>query len=553
MLISVYNNSGNATDFQQDFTENIILAPNSTIKMLKAFIPTNRSLNIPADMILEYTLGGFDYPSTAITIPAGFYGLNEIAKVITELVTNSIVATNQKGTFSMTHNEELGNTAGAFSFSLANLTFTPNIAKMINWNDAGTPTADWKTTTIVATTTFYKNFASLGTSSLLSSAGNPVKSWGYIGHFDTHPLYKSIFNNTNDINGAIPPISHPTANYGALWWNNRYGGNAGATNATYSVSICSATPDVSNVTANNNITEFRKQKGIYSMVVVCGQAINSAGVVASKGDLLIWEDDGSGFLAPVGRFEAGIGANDQIAIVIPDDTSPLEYWVNFNGTGIWREIGGLTGTRYANAETDDIYMGFTAFEAMPTPTPSQANIKQIWGSFDFLGEYGNWGEYVKFDWKTQANATKFGYSAISYDKDTSGEAVPTLATIVDEKNDDPIPVSDDTENINRMPFVNVNINELPLQNYTISNPNSLGLSSSRTICSVPRYDILGNFKPDKADAIVFENNTQVCPLNNAQEISISQLTFSIRNADGSVPTDLATPQGYILDVQPQTI
>tara|TARA_R110000765_G_scaffold395726_1_gene489480 strand:+ start:5318 stop:6970 length:1653 start_codon:yes stop_codon:yes gene_type:complete len=550
MLISVYNNSANATDFQQDFNENIILPANSTIKMLKAFIPINKTITTTEAYTISFTVGGSLSQSYDVVLPIGTYGLASMALTINDLISNTIVSLNLPASFNMTHNDNLGVEAGAYSYTLANTTFTPNITTTINWNDAGTPTAEWKTTintTILQSVDFYKNYYSLGVSSITNQLGVAGSSWGYIGHFDTHPLYKSMFKNTNDATGAIPPISSATADYGGVWWANRYGGNVGANN-TYCVSICSATPDVSNVASSGVITEFRKQKGIYAMVVVCGQPINNAGVVASKGDLLIWEDDGSGFLAPVGRFTAGIGANDQISIIIPDDNSPLEYWVNFNGSGIWREIGGLTGTRYANPDTDDVYFGFTAYNAMPTPTnPSQANITQIKGSFDFLGDYANWGTYAELDWG--GLQTQIGYTN---QKATKTTAYPTLA-VLEEENDTPIQLDTTTAEKARMPFINVNVNELPIQNYSINDPNSLGLSTSRTVCSISRYNEMGDYSADKNDAMIFDNNTQICPLNNAHEISLSQLTFSLRNADGTLPSDLGTPQGFILDLQPQSI
>lgn len=547
MLISVYNNSANATDFQQDFNENIILPPNSTIKMLKAFIPINKTITTTQDYNIFFTVGGPETSPYNVVLPQGTYGLSSMALTINDLISNKIVSLNLPASFNMTHNDNLGVEAGAYSYTLANLTFTPNLTTLINWNDGSTPTADWITTTVVDTTTFYKNYFSLGTSSLLNNVGDPVNSWAYIGHFDEYPFEKSMYKNTNDATGVIPPISSATADYGALWWTNRYGGNVGANN-TYCVSLCSATPDMTGISANNIISQFRNQKGIYAMVVVCGQPINAGGVVASKGDLLIWEDDGSGDLAQVGRFTAGIGAFDKISIVIPDDNSPLEYWVNFNNSGIWREIGGLTGTRYANPDTDDVYMGFTAYNPMPTPiNPNQANITQINGSFDFLGDYANWGTYTALNWG--GLHTQLGYTNQSENETTT---FPTLSVLT-TANEAPIQLDTTTVEKARMPFINVNINELPIQNYSINDPNSLGLSSSRTVCSISRYNDMGDYSADKNDAMIFDNNTQICPLNNAHEISLSQLTFSLRNADGTLPNDLGTPQGYILDLQPQSI
>jgi len=547
MLISVYNNSANANDFQQDFNENIILPPNSTIKMLKAFIPINKTITTTQAYNIFFTIGGQNTSPYNVVLPQGTYGLSSMALTINDLISNKIVSLNLPASFKMTHNDNLGVEAGAYSYTLANLTFTPNLTTLINWNDGSTPTVDWKTTTVIDTTTFYKNYFSLGTSTLLNNVGVPVNSWAYIGHFDKYPIEKSMYKNTNDATGVIPPISSNTADYGALWWSNRYGGNAGATDATYCVSLCSNTPDMTAISANNIISQFRNQKGIYAMAVVCGQPINAGGVLASKGDLLIWEDNGSGNLASVGRFEAGIGANDKIAIVIPDDNSPLEYWVNFNGSGIWREIGGLTGTRYDNPDTDDLYMGFTAYNAMPYINPNVANITQINGSFDFLGDYENWGTYTALNWG--GLHTQLGYTNQSDNETTT---FPTLSVLTTE-NEAPIQLDTTTTEKARMPFINVNINELPIQNYSINDPNSLGLSTSRTVCSISRYNDMGDYSADKNDAMIFDNNTQICPLNNAHEISISQLTFSLRNADGTLPSDLGTPQGFILDVQPQVI
>ena len=37
-------------------------------------------------------------------------------------------------------------------------------------------------------------------------------------------------------------------------------------------------------------------------------------------------------------------------------------------------------------------------------------------------------------------------------------------------------------------------------------------------------------------------------LNNAEDISISQLEFRIQGADGQYPHDLALPQAYVLEI-----
>ena len=561
MLVSVLNNTDDPTFFQQDFTENIILPPNCTVKMLKAFIPITRGLSIPTNAVISYQVGGLNSSGHSLTIPSGVYNLSVLALTIQQLIQSDIDTKKLQAKCIMTHDNSMGAEVGAFNFILKNLTLYPNVAVQINWNDASTPKAEFtalKDDTLLSVATPYLNYYSMGVSAIKSSA-NPavdVNSWGHISSFDVpQTLLKTMYRNDNPNGANIPPISHADTAYGALWWSNRYGGLAGATDATYAMTVCSAGVGVGGVTTNNDIGQVTKWTGCYSVMVVMGKVIPNNPLLpamVAKGDLLVYEVNTVGALNLVLHYKGGIGANDQVAVVIPEtEGETLEYYHRFNGSTAWRELDGFVGTRYANPDTDDLYMGFSAFNAMPTPTaPSQANVTALYGSFDFQDIYDGWGEYVKINWGTVQ--TQLGFSQAVYDDDTSGGALPILAEI-DINNEDPLPVNDSTPEENRIPYVNIDINELPIQNYTNNNPTSLGLSTSRTICSVPRYDMLGQYATDKADAIVFDNNTHSSPLNNAQEITLSQLTFTLRNADGTIPNDLGTPQGYILDIQPQSI
>ena len=105
------------------------------------------------------------------------------------------------------------------------------------------------------------------------------------------------------------------------------------------------------------------------------------------------------------------------------------------------------------------------------------------------------------------------------------------------------------------PFINLNITNLPIDSISCDStdattraPGQVFHSSSKTISALPRYDPDGsglfNTVTIQADA----QNEPTVHLDNASEIILNSLDFELRNCDGSVPTDLATPLGLVIEI-----
>ena len=145
------------------------------------------------------------------------------------------------------------------------------------------------------------------------------------------------------------------------------------------------------------------------------------------------------------------------------------------------------------------------------------------------------GQFIKLDF-SQTLATKMGLDQNSYEKDTTGTTDKAKLVFKNEK--------DATTKINgtEPPFVQVNINNLPVKSYTRRDTRQTdgfkGNTSSRCIANVSRFDINGAYNGHLVDT---GNNQPLIHLNNAEEINLSQLRIRLTNVDGTIPEDLAPP------------
>lgn len=107
------------------------------------------------------------------------------------------------------------------------------------------------------------------------------------------------------------------------------------------------------------------------------------------------------------------------------------------------------------------------------------------------------------------------------------------------------------------PLVNVNIENLPIVSSapafegatTIAAPTTQH-GFTRTIASIPRYGGGGDaFLNEAEDEVLsYSDNVQVIKLRNPEAMQLTQLDFTCRNCDGTVPTDLGTPFVAVLHV-----
>ena len=115
-------------------------------------------------------------------------------------------------------------------------------------------------------------------------------------------------------------------------------------------------------------------------------------------------------------------------------------------------------------------------------------------------------------------------------------------------NDTDVLIGGDDSSDKLVPYLNLQCLNLPVNSFSTTDTNEIGLCSSKTIASIPRYAYDGSFK--NSDNVVYN---PVVPneikLNNSEEISISQLEFRIQGCDGQYPHDLALPQSYVLEIK----
>ena len=158
----------------------------------------------------------------------------------------------------------------------------------------------------------------------------------------------------------------------------------------------------------------------------------------------------------------------------------------------------------------------------------------IGGALD-NGDINDYGDYIQMS-LTQDFADALGYTQLTYtDEDT-------LASIdaANQENFTVVQTTDDT------PFININIANLPLNAFVNNNVNREGLSTAPTLGTVSRFDRDGSFKT--MESLYMDYPTHNVPLNNANELYLSQLKFQIRDSNGKIPTDLTTPLGIVFEI-----
>ena len=175
--------------------------------------------------------------------------------------------------------------------------------------------------------------------------------------------------------------------------------------------------------------------------------------------------------------------------------------------------------------------------------------KNAHGTFEASDlEKENMGQYISFDWN--GNQTDLGFENQTTTVDTTTDPTPTLAVLTPPvKNISDIDVNGLTQGVKKAPYINVNIDNLPITSYGVNStdePRDLGLT--KTIACIPRYDYEGNFETNynlRYDPV----EANVIRLNNAEEITISQLRFRLQQSDGTYPLDIEAPISFVLDVQ----
>ena len=158
---------------------------------------------------------------------------------------------------------------------------------------------------------------------------------------------------------------------------------------------------------------------------------------------------------------------------------------------------------------------------------------------------------IEFDF--DGFGANLGFTEETHTADTTTDPTPTLAVLTPpSQNDKEIDINGLESGVKKAPYINVNIDNLPITSYAVNStddPKDLGLT--KIIACIPRYDYQGDFENNynlRYDPV----EANVVRLNNAEEISVSQLRFRLQQSDGTYPIDIEAPISFVLDVQSES-
>ena len=552
MLITLYSNDL-SNNFTVDFKDNIILPKYTTIRMTNALLTLAHNFVIDQDKQIKIIYNNKDQPPNVFVINAGQYTLAELAQHIELRINQNFTnngPSNAKAT--MTYDVSKGFGAGCFDLEIEMTSLDVNIFQISDWGSANwsSDLTVYKDDSTLDTAT--TEFNSDGTNNFggvigLSHDGTLLDSWGYLVAHQTL-LIKNWLEPTESVkltNQAPAPVKDQP--YGCLSWKDN--GNE----SSYYVALNKTDPDFPNLgISNNDYLQITNLAG--SPVMVLYTKSDSTDVDQYPyNSLTIFETIDGGTMEEVAQLE-GFTGDEYVAVSFANGHFPTYYYKDDVGDD-WIEIDLSSATasdRYTYVNTDNLKFGFSSFSKSATTADADLQISEIFSSGKSSTDTNteNWGQYLKLDWNNTNNngfGIQLGFEENTYESDTSGTSPAKLAQL-SLKNEDTVSVLGDASGAKYAPYINVNIDNLPIVSYGCNSTDDTLIGMNKCIASIPRYDFQGNF--ELAYNLVYnpvEPNT--IRLNNAEEISISNLQMRLQQADGSYAVDIEAPKSFVLDVQ----
>ena len=375
--------------------------------------------------------------------------------------------------------------------------------------------------------------------SILNTAGTPVEvsSWAYMIENEDITFHKWLL--ANQTGNAHQPPSAPSSldAYGAMSFQDN-----GKTE-NYWVGLTNGATDLSAM-GDNTFTEITNLDNI----PICILVVKSINGGFSAGEVIIYENaDGNG-LDEVGRIKTPVGftANDKIGVSLQDGNNVV-YWYRKHNGNRWIKIP-IKGSaqRYTPSTGEDLNFCYSVY-GKNSAGNENTSFKNWYGSFadDATEKLNDYGQYIKWDWND--NETELGFEDDDYHKETSGSN--NLAELKFANEDEVLVDGDnDNETYKTAPYINLMIENLPINSYSDVNTDTLEneLDNSKCIASIPRYDQNGKFSIGY-NLMYNPVEANVIKLQNEHEINISQLRFRLQQADGQIPQDLDQPMSFVLD------
>tara|TARA_R110001599_G_scaffold103072_2_gene262389 strand:+ start:7183 stop:8841 length:1659 start_codon:yes stop_codon:yes gene_type:complete len=541
MLITLYEDT-TPTNFNQDFDENIILPRNSQLKLLNAFC--NRKPLFNADATVDtYTLIANDKTWNGVTtaLPTGDYTATTLMNTIEQGLETVDIDENLKLSLKLSADDSKNLTAGALSFDLECSSLNYDKDNIVLFTNAPTGYTNWTAPTeivqtpVVTLTTLTSNDIAtpltanvLGMTNIKDAGATEISDMRNCINFATEKIIKTWFSPTTDATDR-PPSNVP---YGIVDFTLN---KLTSTGNSYWVGLSSTTPDLTAMTTTAGIDSLNEIAGVDFLLYfegVGGKTFTPLGITIDAGDYIFGAYSGGYWTWEV---LSGATENDDFALVIPDgDNQKLEVFVRSAGAGDYIRDPLTTHRPIDKNAVYNMCCGFQQGSLSFVDSDQQLANVYMTSKQDYT-HIEDMGQFIKLEFSPTL-ATKMGLDQTSYEKDTTGTTDKAKLVFKNEK--------DATTKINgtEPPFVQVNINNLPVKSYTRRDTRQTdgfkGNTSSRCIANVSRFDINGAYNGHLVDT---GNNQPLIHLNNAEEINLSQLRIRLTNVDGTIPEDLAPP------------
>ena len=551
MLITIYNNS-NATDFTQDFNENIILPKMTTLKLTNALIPLSHKFILEQDeqlnLRVNQKVGG---ENLQVILNRGSYTLPQLAKSLEDVLQSKLDEKLSRIKADVTYDLGKGYGAGVFHIKLSSQSFNYNQFLMYAFGTNNFNNSVSKNDALVGTFTIQKNYVAdpesniFGIKTLQDGGGGNISSWGAL-QFLNLPLQFWLDPNKDGTTNQPPSLHNSEDSYASVSWTNQ----KGTTKTNYILGVSNGTNPIATGVSANTFDKFIEIGNASILFLV----INVTNGTYNEGEVYIYENagDGGGY-REIGRWKDPtnpVGDGSQFGITLTDGHAPA-YWFKVGGATQWVNQNQTDeGKPRVTISRATQYKVFLNSYGATGNTDADANIKDIRGTFRPNNLFVNdFGKYIAFGFQNTDFQDDMGFDKQNYEADTIGANPPTLA-VLEEDNENKMEVKGEEDGFKKCPYVNIQIQNLPIVSYSNTDTLKQGLTCSKVLASIPRYDEMGNMDniENLTHSPTIPNEIQ---LNNKEEISISQLHFKLQQADGLYPVDLDVPQGFVIDVQSQ--
>jgi len=610
-LVQVYE-STNPVQFSAKFTTPVVFPKRARVTLVKAHCPRLKELTITAGVNDTLGVQFHDEQPAAgsprfyaLTIPAGAYTPEGLCIAINA----QFIALKQTWLATPPYNGQFAEAQLRFSWDGSHFVLRASCDSLFLdfWAkfNSTLPNASWgfnvpaAAAIIGQTGPVVLNIAHTGNTIACTTwqdAASPrLSSWNTLWHV-TKPLRRRYWDAYPDPVYA-PYYQHP---FSGGKWTNSIAGGAGTHVSSYWVGFSrqatAAGITVSGVT-NGNIDSIIGTTGIDYLAMVCSQTTGT--LIKGKcyvfersnitGQLVRQTSDASALLQP------DIQTGDEICIVVPENSggrqNHVDYYVKPAAEPRWD--GPLTyqiavdinrAILTVPGEGEQLYLCGGFYSDINGVAGAQT-IGHEWG-FDpdaafqssilgggFFNEFGQRAQVYLADKDNRAGATgvegsigagnppaaitttlgvTMGFTQPADDLLFQSGGVAPLDSTLRAATAAATRVLVDTR-----PLVNVQIENLPIVSSapafegaaTIAAPTTQH-GFTRTIASIPRYGGVGTaFLNEAEDELLsYNDNTQVIKLRNEEPMQLTQLDFTLRNCDGTLPSDLGTPFVAVLHV-----